>query len=134
RRLRVAAFALQVPEKDRVQILVHADIGTAYSASKVVSVGYMITDRSGRLVDNKSTMMRLLPVMTGVPSALQYAAGASLPAGDYTIKLAAVEGERVGTVEHEVHAALPDANGTTLSELMVGGPIEVGELLTPALA
>ena len=77
--------------------------------------------------------MRLLPVMSGVPSALQYTAGASLPRGDYTVKLAVVEGERVGTVEHVIHASLPDANGTTLSELMVGGPIEVGELLTPTI-
>src|SRR5262249_4147101 len=116
--LRVAAFALQGPEKARVELLIHADIGTDYSASKVVSVGYMISDPSGRLVDNKSALMRLLPVMNGVPSALQYTAGASLPPGDYTIKLAAVEGERVGTVEHQIHAALSDASGTTLSELM----------------
>jgi Tfp pilus assembly protein PilF len=77
--------------------------------------------------------MRLLPVMNGVPSALQYTAGASVAPGDYTMKLAVVEGERVGTVEHTIHAALPDANGITLSELMVGGPIDVGELLTPTI-
>src|SRR5262249_39513045 len=71
--LRVASFALQGPEKDRVQILIHADVGIDYSSSKVVSVGYMITDRSGRLVDNKSTMMRLLPVMTGGAAGLQFA-------------------------------------------------------------
>ena len=66
-------------------------------ASKVVSVGYVITDRTGRVVDNKSADMRLLPVMNGVPSALQYTAGASLAPGDYTLKLAVAEGERVGT-------------------------------------
>ncbi len=68
-----------------------------------------------------------------MPSALQYSAGASVAPGDYTLKLAVVEGERVGTVEHTIHAALPDANGLTLSELMVGGPIDVGELLTPTI-
>ena len=77
--------------------------------------------------------MRLLPVMNGVPSPLQYTAGASLPPGDYTLKLAVAEGERVGSVEHAMHAALPAASGLTLSELMVGGPIEVGELLTPTI-
>jgi VWFA-related protein len=131
--LRVASFALQGPERGRVQLLIHADIGTDYPASKVVSIGYVITDRTGRMVDNKSVDMRLLPVMTGVPSALQYSAGASVAPGDYTLKLAVVEGERVGTVEHTIHAALPDANGLTLSELMVGGPIDVGELLTPTI-
>jgi VWFA-related protein len=131
--LRVASFALQGPEKDRVQILIHADIGNDYPGSKVVSVGYIITDANGRMVDNKSTDMRLLPVMNGVPSALQFTAGASLPPGDYTLKLGAAEGDRVGTVEHTIHAALDGANGITLSELMVGGPVDVGELVTPTI-
>ena len=131
--LRVASFALQGPERDKVQLLIHADIGTDYPASKVVSVGYVITDRNGRMAGNNSADMRLLPVMSGVPSALQYTAGASLAPGDYTLKLAVVEGERVGSVEHTVHATLPDAAGVTLSELMVGGPVDVGELLTPTI-
>ncbi len=99
-----------------------------------MSVGYVITDADGRVVDTKSADMRLLPVMNGVPSPLQFTAGASLPPGDYTLKLAVAEGDRVGSVEHVVHAALPSAaDGLTLSELMVGGPLEVGELLTPTI-
>ena len=131
--LRVASFALQGPERDRVQLLIHADIGTDYPASKVVSVGYLISDSTGRTVENRAADMRLLPVMSGMPSALQYTAGASLPPGDYTLKLAVAEGERVGTVEHVIHAALPAASGITTSELMVGGPLDVGELLTPTI-
>jgi VWFA-related protein len=131
--LRVASFALQGPERDRVQLLIHADVGTDYPASRVVSVGYMITDRDGRMVDSRAADMRLLPVMNGVPSALQYTSGASLPPGDYTLKLAAVEGDRIGTVEHTIHAALPAAGNLSLSELMVGGPLDVGELLTPTI-
>ncbi|HMF94804.1 MAG TPA: VWA domain-containing protein, partial [Vicinamibacterales bacterium] len=131
--LRVASFALQGPERDRVQLLIHADVGTDYPGSKVVSVGYVIIDKDGRMVDNRATDMRLLPVMAGVPSALQYSAGASLAPGEYTLKLAAVEGDRVGTVEHTIHAALPATGSLTFSELMVGGPIDVGELLTPTI-
>ena len=131
--LRVASFALQGPERDKVQLLIHADVGTDYAGSKVVSLGYMISDKDGRLVDSKAVDMRLLPVMSGVPSALQFTAGASLAPGDYTIKLAAVEGERIGTVEHTIHAALPSSGNVTLSELMVGGPLESSELLTPTI-
>ena len=58
--------------------------------------------------------MRLLPVMNGVPSPLQFTAGASLAPGDYTLKLAVAEGDRVGSVEHVIHAALPAAGGLTL--------------------
>jgi hypothetical protein len=36
-------------------------------------------------------------------------------------------------VEHVIRAALPDAGGLALSELMVGGPLDVGELLTPTI-
>jgi len=131
--LRLASFALQGPEQDKVQVLLHADIGTDYAASKIVSIRYVITDANGRVVDNKTADARLLPVMNGVPSPLQYTAGASLAPGDYTIKLAVAEGDRAGSVEHLVHAALPSAPGLTLSELMVGGPLEVGELLTPTI-
>ena len=117
-----------------MQLLIHADVGTDYSASKVVSFGYVITDREGRIVDNQAADMRLLPVMNGVPSALQYTAGASLPPGDYTLKLAVAEGDRVGTIEHVIHAALVDAPPVTLSELMVGGPTDrAGELLQPTI-
>jgi tetratricopeptide (TPR) repeat protein len=131
--LRVASFALQGPERDRVQLLIHADVGTDYASSKVISIGYIISDRDGRMVDSRSADMRLLPIMSGVPSPLQYTAGASLPPGEYAMKLAVVEGDRVGTVEHLIHAGLPAAGELTLSELMVGGPINVGELLTPTI-
>src|SRR4029077_8163532 len=63
----------------------------------------------------------------------QYTAGASVPRGDYTLKLAVAEGERVGTIEHPIHAGLAEANGVVLSELMVGGPTEAGDLLRPTV-
>jgi len=132
--LRVASFALQGPETGRVQLLIHADIGTDYATSKVTSLAYVITDAAGRSVESRAFDARLLPVVPGVPSPLQYTAGASLPPGEYTLKLAVVEGERVGSVEHTVHAALADASAATkLSELMVGGPVESGELLQPTI-
>ena len=124
--LRVATYSLQGPEADKVQILIHADVGSDYSASRVVSLGYLITDETGRLVDSQMANARLQPVMNGVPSALQYAGGASLPPGEYTLKLAVAEGDRVGTVEHTVHAGVQPASSLRVSDLMVGGPTGVG--------
>lgn len=83
--LRVASFALQGPESNKVQLLIHADIGSDYTASKVLSLAYVITNSDGRTIENRAFDARLLPVMSGVPSALQYSAGASLPPGDYTL-------------------------------------------------
>ena len=131
--LRVASFALRGPEPGKIQLLIHADIGTDYSASRVVATAYVITDRNGLTVENKTFDARLLPIMNGVPSPLRYTAGASLAPGEYTLKLAVAEGERVGTIEHPIHAALADAAGLTMSELMVGGPVEVGEILKPTI-
>jgi VWFA-related protein len=131
--VRVASFALQGPERDRIQILIHADIGTDYAASRVTSLAYTITDKAGAVLENKGFDARLLPVMNGVPSPLQYKTGASLPPGDYTLKLAVVEGERVGSVEHPIHAVLPAAGALAFSELMVGGPADVGEILQPTI-
>ena len=131
--VRVASFALQGPERDKIQILIHADIGSDYAASKVTTLAYSIIDEAGRVIENKAFDARLLPVMNGVPSPLQYKTGASLVPGEYRLKLAVVEGDRVGTVEHPIHAVLPASDALTFSELMVGGPIEVGELLQPTI-
>jgi VWFA-related protein len=131
--LRVASFALQGPERDKVQILIHADIGADYPGSRVTTVAYVITDKDGRVVDNRAFDARLLPVMNGVPSPLQYKTGTSLAPGDYTMKFAVVEGDRVGTIEHPIRATLPKADALTFSELMVGGPVDVGELLQPTI-
>jgi VWFA-related protein len=124
--IRVATFSLKGPEPGKLQLLIHADVGADYSASRVVALGYTISDSTGRIVESQGGDARLPPIMNGVPSALQYSAGASLPPGEYSLKLAVVDGDRVGTIEHPIHAALADAGGMQFSDLMVGGPVSDG--------
>ncbi|HEY3043518.1 MAG TPA: hypothetical protein VGJ39_05820, partial [Vicinamibacterales bacterium] len=131
--LRVATFALQGAEPGKVQMLIHADVGNNYSAARRVSIGYAILDQLGQEVDRRRLDSRLPPVMNGVPSALQFVAGASLVPGDYTLKLAAADGERVGSVEHRFHAKLAESGAVKLSELMTGGPTSVREFLSPTI-
>jgi VWFA-related protein len=131
--LQVATFSLRGPDPSKIQLLIHAAVGTDYPTSKVVTLGYIISDREGRIVESLAGDARLPPVMNGVPSALQYNVGSSLPPGDYTLKLAVAEGDRVGTVEHQVHAALVDAAPVKLSELMVGGPTELRQFDQPTI-
>ena len=131
--LRVATFALQGPERSKVQLLIHADIGTDYAASKRMSVGYVITDSQGQVVDSQAADTRLNPVMNGVPSALEYTAGASLAPGEYSLKLAVADGDKVGSIEHPIHAALVDAGSLKVSELMVGGPVNAADILRPTI-
>ncbi|MQA30582.1 MAG: VWA domain-containing protein [Luteitalea sp.] len=132
--IRIATFTLKGPETDRLQMLIHADVGTDYSTSRVVALGYTITDSSGRMVDSQGTDTRLPPIMNGVPSALQFSGGASLPPGDYSLKFAVAEGDRVGTIEHPIHATLVDAGSIQVSDLMVGGPTSSADgLLQPTV-
>ena len=131
--LRVATFGLQGAEPGRVQTLIHADIGNSYNAARRVAIGYSILDQSGQEVEKRRLDSRLLPVMNGLPSALQFVASASLVPGDYTLKLVAADGEQVGSVEHPFHARLAESGSVKLSELMVGGPTAVREFLSPTI-
>jgi VWFA-related protein len=131
--LQVASFSLQGPDPTKIQLLIHAAVGSGYTTSKVVSFGYVITDRDGHIVESLAGDARLPPVMNGVPSSLQYNLGSSLPPGDYTLKLGVAEGDKVGTIEHPIHAALVEASPVKLSELMVGGPIAIRDLQQPTI-
>ena len=131
--LQVATFSLKGPDPTKIQLLIHAAVGADYVSSKVVSFGYMISDPQGKIVDSLGGDVRLPTVMNGVPSPLQYNIGASIPPGAYTLKLAVAEGDRVGTIEHEIRAELIQAAPVQLSELMVGGPTVVRQLDQPTI-
>jgi VWFA-related protein len=132
--VRVTTYALRGPEQAKVQLLIHADVGTDYAAARQAWVGFVIQDRSGRVVENPAPVnLTLAPVMNGVPGSLHYSGGASLDPGEYTIKLAIADGDRVGSVEHPVHATLIEAGDVKLSELMVGGPANAADVLHPTV-
>jgi VWFA-related protein len=131
--MRVATFALGGPDPAKVQLLVHAAIGSDYSTSKLVTFGYTITDAQGRMVESLGGDARLSPVVNGVPSSLQYDVTSSLPPGEYKLKLAMAEGERLGSIEHPISARLTEAPPVRLSELMVGGPADIRELQRPTV-
>ncbi len=131
--LRVATFALRGPEQGKVQLLIRAEVGSDYTGPSPGLIGYVIMDRDGKSIETRTINAVLTPVMNGVPGALQYSGGASLDPGEYTIKLAVAEGDRIGSVEHLVHASLADAGDVLLSDLMVGGPIDANELLRPTV-
>jgi VWFA-related protein len=131
--LTVATFPLQGPDPAKIQLLMHAAVGSDYSSTKVVTFAYTITDAQGRIVESLGGDSRLSPVVNNVPSPLQYDVASSLPPGEYTLKLAMAEGERVGTIEHPIHAWLTDAPPVRLSEFMVGGPVDVRDFQRPTI-
>jgi VWFA-related protein len=131
--LRVGAFAVRGPEQSKIQLLIRADVGDDYTTPRPAVIGYVILDRTGKVVESRTVVASLAPAMNGVPGALQFSGGASLDAGDYMIKVAVAEGDRVGSVEHPVHASLVDLGEISLSELLVGGPADTTDLLHPTV-
>jgi VWFA-related protein len=129
--LRVVTFSLRDQDPAKVQILIHADVGDQYTQNRQIAVAYVIADQDGHDVQSLGSLARVGPVMNGVPSPLLYSAGASLPPGDYRLKLAVAEGDRVGSIEHTFHAGLVAGGQSDLSDLMVGGPVESTPRLQP---
>lgn len=132
--LKAAAFSLRGPERDRIQLLIHTDIGKGYTDAHRVALSYYIADAEGRIVDSRAVEAPLPPVMKGVPSPLQYVTGASLPPGEYTFKLAAADGDQIGSVEHHFRAGLADHADLTFSDLIVGGPIDSRDIDHPSVS
>jgi VWFA-related protein len=131
--MRGIAFALRGADPSKLQLLIHVDIGSSYTGPVRIAVAHAVFDRDGHAIDGQVTDSRLAPAAAGVPSPIEFVAGASVGPGDYTVKLAAVDGDRAGSLEFPVRAALVDAGGVTLTELMVGGPVPPGNLLQPSI-
>ncbi|MGE4053831.1 MAG: VWA domain-containing protein [Vicinamibacterales bacterium] len=131
--LRVATFSLPDPGRDTVQLLLHAAIGTEFVSANPATIAYAIADGTGRIVETQRLAAMLSPVMSSVPSPLQFRSTAELPAGEYTLRFAAVQGDLTGTVEHPVHLGLVPAGSIQLGDLVVGGPVDAVEPLLPSI-
>lgn len=122
--MRAITFTLQGPERDKVQLLIHAEVGNGYTAPTPLSAGFVLRDATGRIVDTRLSKTTLVPTLAGSPSPLVYVAGASVAPGEYTLKVAAADGTRAGSVEHPVHAVLPNAGAVVTSDLIVGSSLD----------
>jgi VWFA-related protein len=131
--MRGIAFALRGPDSSKLQLLIRVDIGSSYNGPVRLAVAHAVFDRNGRAIDGQVTDSRFSPAAAGVPSPIEFVAGASVGPGDYTVKLAAVDGDRAGSLELPVRAALIDAGAVKLTELMAGGPVPPGNLLQPSI-
>lgn len=132
--VRAIAFSFRGLEASKVRLLIHAEIGAGYTAPQRLPVAYYVFDKNGKSVDGQMTDVRLAPVANGVPSAVIFTGGASVDPGDYTVKIVAADGERVGSVEVPVHAALLDLGRLKLTELLAGGPVPPVNLMRPSVA
>ena len=79
--------------------------------SMPVNLAYVITDSKGHAVVSQIGEGRLPLKTSGGPSPLTFNVTASIPPGDYMLKIAVLEGDRLGSVEHPIHArTIPPAS------------------------
>ena len=119
--LRGTAIALRGPDRSKLQVLVHADIEAARAESRVISVAHVILDEQQRAVEGQISDLRIGPE-AGAGAALPYTRAATVAPGNYTVRIAVVDGERIGSVEVPLRAELMRAGALEVTELVVGGP------------
>jgi VWFA-related protein len=130
--LRGIAFAMRGPDPSKLQLLIHADIGAEYTSARTLSVAHVVLDAQKRAIDGQMSEQRLTPP-GGLPSPVQYARTVAVDPGDYTVKIAAADGDLIGSIELPVRAALTRAGALDFTELMVGGPSPPVTLVRPTI-
>jgi VWFA-related protein len=131
--LRVTTLPFRDGDGPNIQLLIHAEAGSGYTSNTKVALGYVISDVRGNIVSKSAGTATLPPATPGAPSPLFFTNGVTLPPGDYTLKFAMTEGDRVGSVDHLIHATLPEAGPGRVSDLVVGGPVDDNEPQRPAI-
>ena len=131
--IKAIAFAFRGLEPSKVRLLIHAEIGSAYTTPQRLSIAYYVVDKNGKSVDGGVSDVRIAPTAGGVPSPLVFAGGASVDPGEYVVKLAAADGDRVGSIDVPVRASLLDLGRVKLTELIAGGPLPPVNLMRPSV-
>jgi VWFA-related protein len=121
--LRVSTYTTRGSDSGQVQVLIHAEAGDRYVAAKTIVLGYLVLDRNGEVVRRRAGNSTLRPAHSNSPTPLQVTTSLTLDPGDYTLKLAVADGNRVGSVEHPIRASLEGDGATTFSDLIVGGTV-----------
>jgi VWFA-related protein len=130
--IKAIAFAFRGLEPSKVRLLIHAEIGSNYTAPQRLSIAYYVLDKNGKSVDGQVSDVRIAPT-AGVPSPLVFSGGASVDPGEYVVKLAVADGDRVGSIDMPIRASLLDLGRVKLTELIAGGPIPPVNLLRPSV-
>jgi VWFA-related protein len=131
--IKAIAFTFRGLEPSKVRLLIHSEIGSNYTAPQRLSIAYYVIDKNGKSVDGQVSDVRLAPNMAGLPSPLVFTGGASVDPGEYIVKLAVADGDRVGSVDIPVRASLLDLGRVKLTELIAGGPVPPVNLLRPSV-
>jgi VWFA-related protein len=117
--LRLATYAYQDPDAPKVRVLVATEIERTTEIESDVMVGYVLTDRDGKVAMSGTQRATLTPVAGPRGPLLEHASTFSVEPGTYTLKVAVIDGEgKRGSVEHPLQAWQ-----------MQGVPFAIGDLM-----
>jgi VWFA-related protein len=119
--LRVTTLSRFASDPSKTQVVIHAAVGSAYAGPTDVTLGFVITNAKGQVVERQTGNAVLRPA-TSRPSPLQFIRTATLSPGEYTLKLAMADGNRVGSVERPFRAGPADVGRFRFSDLIIGAP------------
>jgi hypothetical protein len=123
--LRIATFALVGKEANRVNLVAGVDVGAPTTSPQKFTLGIVVVDKDGTVVGNQVGTLTLQPDAAATPVPARYVANLDVPAGDYTVRFAAIdENGRRGSVHHPISATLKEAGPVTVSDVIVTAPVK----------
>lgn len=133
--LRVATYSAPEAGSSKVRVIVTAEIGEPATAPADWPIGVLVLDKNDKIVVNRGGVSTLHPASArGAETPRLLLTSVALDPGEYTLRLAAVDGTgRGGSVHHSITARLNRMpNGINYSDLMlVPQPPAAGELPRP---
>lgn len=133
--MRVAAYSsVDSTSAGKVRVVIAAEVGDPATEPADWPIGVVITDNNDKIVVNRGGVSTLSPASSRGASPRLALTSVALDPGEYTLRVAAVDGDgRGGSVHHTVHARLNRvSNGVNASDLMlVPQPPNAGELPRP---
>jgi VWFA-related protein len=124
--MRVTAYSTSDPKDPRVRMVIAAEIGDPAEEPADWNVGVIILDDDDKVAASNAGVMKLSPASARRPAPRLLQTTVLLEPGEYTLRLAAVDGEgRAGSVHHTLHAKLAELAGKReVADLLVASEPE----------
>ena len=119
--MRVASYTATATGKSQVRVVITAELGEPASESAEWNVAFLLTDKNEKVIVNNAGPARLAPASELEESPRLFLTSVLVDPGEYTLRLAAVDGDgRAGSVHHSINARFKSVGGgVNVSDLIV---------------
>ena len=120
--LRLTTYSYQDPAKDKVRVVMAAEVGQSGAPAGEYTIGFVLIDDRGEVASSGQEKRKLEPIEGRANSPLGYIGALSVPPGLYSVRFGVVDGEgRRGSVIRDVRAWKTSGEEFSVGDLMVGG-------------